>query len=134
MTRAKNRPVEDRAERVRRPFLEDESADILTVKGTDPDYVYRWVNDLRGRVQRMIDAGYDIVDEKLSYGAESTSGAANTITVNAKHGDKGVLMRIRKEFYEEDQQTRARLIREKEDAIFKREREADGRYGKLEHE
>ncbi len=131
MTRAKNRPTEQRAERTRRPFLEDESADILTVEGKDPNYVYRWVNDQRGRVQRLIDAGYDVVTDEHKIAATLDSGSINTITVNRAHGDKGVLMRILKDWYEEDAEKRAKNIADTEAMFLDQQREEDGRYGTL---
>jgi hypothetical protein len=51
--------------------------------------------------------------------------------VDRKHGIQGILMRIPKELVEEDRAARARRIAEKEEAIFRNEREADGRYGTL---
>lgn len=132
MTAKTKRPTEDRANRTRRSFVGD-TADVLTVKGKDPDFEYRWVNDERGRVQRMIEAGYDVVlDEHLiGDGTAKDAGSANTITVDRKHGVKGVLMRIPKDWAEEDKRARASQIAESEAELFKDEREADGRYGTL---
>lgn len=132
MTKRASRPTEDRAERVRRSFVGD-TADIMTVVGKDPEYEYRWVNDERGKVERAIEAGYDVVLEEhlIGAGTEKTAGSANTITVDRKHGVKAVLMRIKKEWAEEDRRARARAIAQSEETLFKEEREADGRYGTL---
>ena len=133
MTNRTQRPKEDRATRTRRSFVGD-SADILTVTGKDPDYEYRWVNDERGRVQRMTEAGYDVVEDEHSIGDNTLkdAGASNTITVNRKQGTKGVLMRIKREYYEEDKLARAEQIAKTEAGLIKEETEADGRYGTYE--
>jgi len=138
MTKRTTRPTENteqRGKRVRRSFVDD-TADVLTVQGKDPDYVYRWVNDERGRVQRMIAAGYDVVTDQLEIGSGSdvVSGAVNTITVNPKVGTKGVLMRIRKEYAEEDARERAKVTDRSEAALFRKESNAEGRYGSVQYE
>lgn len=125
----------DQTKRPRRPFIGD-TRDILTVQGKDPNYEYRWVNDDRGRVQRMIEAGYDVVqDEGLVIGSnqDKDPGTGYSVPVN-KLGTKGVLMKIRKEYAEEDRKARAQDIKKREEALFRSERNADGRYGTLEKE
>lgn len=143
MSRAK-RPAENAESRApeaerpsRRSFVED-TKDILTVRGKDENYVYRIVNDDPGRVHRMREAGYEVVqDEGVTIGDAnivSESGTVGTITVDRRHGVKGILMRIRKEWYEEDQRAREKLIAKREAALFRTEKEADGRYGKITQE
>lgn len=120
--------------RPRRSFIND-TKDIMTVKGKDDNYVYRWVNDERGRVQRMIEAGYDVVqDEDVKVGDDNvltTTGNSTSMTVNSVHGTQGILMRIRKEFYEEDRAAQARKIDRSEEALFRDEKQAEGRYGEF---
>jgi hypothetical protein len=137
MPKRKDRPEENSETRVneldrpRRSFIED-TKDIMTVKGKDDGYVYRWVNDERGRVQRMMEAGYDVVQEDVSVGDANQlmdSGSNTTMTVDRVHGVKGILMRIRKEFVEEDRKARAKRIDRTEEQMLRDLKGADGRYG-----
>lgn len=138
MSRRTNRPTEnteERSKRKRRSFVGDTS-DVLTVEGKDPEYDYRWVTTRKGRIARMEAAGYDVVDDDLEVGmgTDKESGSANTITVNRTHGDKGILMRIRKEFAEEDRRERAKEIARTEERMFDDEKAEEARYGKVGYE
>lgn len=132
-----NRPAQDRAQRPRRSFVGD-TRDVLAVTGKDPNFEYRIVNDERGRVERMKEAGYVVVEDEgiiLNAGENATQpGSAHTLTVDRKHGVKGILMKISKEFAEEDRKARAAQIKRTEEAMLKKERETDGRYGTLTQE
>lgn len=87
----------------------------LDVKNRDPNYVYRIVNaNLERdpeRVQDFIDLGYEIVprQETGQVGDKrvddpSALGSAGQISVG--QGTKAVVMRIPREWYEEDQKTK----------------------------
>jgi hypothetical protein len=108
--------------------------DLLTVSGKEDGYVYRWVNDTTGRIQRFKDAGYEVVDHQVAVGTitvdSSKSPSSTTERLVGKDGTKAVLMRQKAEWYEEDQAAKAQQIRETEETI-KREALVD-RYGKLE--
>jgi len=136
-TKRKDRPeenVETRTERPRRSFVDDVS-DILSVHNKDPDYEYRWVNDVAGRVNRMIQAGYDVVTDGMDIGVRgSDSGAPNTITVDRARNIKAVLMRLRKTYADQDRLDRSNAIAKTEAAFFRSEKEADGRYGEAGYE
>jgi hypothetical protein len=106
---------------------------VLTVGGKDPAYEYRIVNDTGDRVEQFKAAGYEVVsatdvtvgDRRVN--AASAEGSAATCSVG--DGMKGVVMRIKKEWYEEDQQRKMGQIAEleattKSDAL-------KGTYGKL---
>lgn len=79
---------------------------ILTVKGTDPNYVYRFVNDVDDRISQFKEAGYELVpDESVEVGDKrvnnaSSVGSAKIVSVG--QGTKAYLMRIKKEWFEED--------------------------------
>lgn len=81
--------------------------DILTVKDKDPNYEYRFVNDLPGRLLRFQDAGWEVVTDDLKVGQEAVDAPSGkvgkAVTKNVGHGTVGVLMRIPKEWYDEDQ-------------------------------
>lgn len=72
----------------------------------DDDYHYRVFNDNwkkePGRVQRAMRAGYEVVDDKKSGMNVGTNDDGSEI--------KGVLMRIPRKFYEEDQGKKAREL------------------------
>ena len=110
--------------------------DILTVQGQDPNYVYRWVLDdpkRPGRLQRFKDGGYEVV-------TDTHEGGMNTVDRGKKLGsaitrpDGGstlVLMRILKEWYDEDQALKAEKIASLEESMLVDEETGDGRYGKM---
>jgi hypothetical protein len=74
----------------------------------NPGYEYRIVNDTGDRVEQFKAAGYEVVSAKdVTVGdrrvnAASAEGSAATVSVGG--GTKGVVMRIKKEWYDEDQQ------------------------------
>ena len=108
--------------------------DILTVNGQDPNYVYRWVLDdpkRPGRIQRFKDGGYEIVTDTNEVGQNSVDrgkklGSAIT---RPDGGSTLVLMRILKEWYDEDQVAKAEKIADLEATMLDDEANGDGRYG-----
>lgn len=82
--------------------------DILTVSEhlKDPNYEYRFVLDAPGRLTKFDQAGWEIVkDEKVQVGqvaVDSGSRIGSAVTVS-RGGQVLVLMRILKEWYDEDQ-------------------------------
>jgi hypothetical protein len=108
---------------------------VLTVdsKDKDPDYEYRWVNDKDGRINMFRDAGWDIVEKRdgLQVGDPRVGSSENvgTLVTKSVGGNiMGYLMRIKKEFYEEDQEAKAKKTREGE-AGLRLEEKKTGRYG-----
>jgi hypothetical protein len=99
----------------------------------DPNYVYRFVNDTGSRVANFQSAGYEFVEDKdLVVGDSrvfdpSDLGSAKRVTSN--DGTTSYLMRIKKEYYEEDQAAKAALIKETEQAM-KRDA-SQGMYGSI---
>ena len=93
----------------------------------DPNYVYRYVNDTGSRVSNFQSAGYEFVDDKEMVVGDSRVfdpsdvGSAKRVTSN--DGTISYLMRIKKEFYEEDQAAKA-------EKAMKRDATQD-RYGSL---
>ena len=106
---------------------------ILTVKGKDPNYVYRVVNDTEDRIAQFIEGGYELVDndstdvgdKRVSQG--TSVGSKKIFSVG--QGTKGYLMRIPKEFYDEDQDRKQGFVNKQEASI--KEKALDGNYGKL---
>lgn len=107
---------------------------VLTVKGKDPNYVYRIVNDYDDRVEAFMEAGYEVVKAKeVKVGdkrvdAPTEEGSIKRISVGG--GNKGVVMRIRKEWYDEDEAAKQRFVDETE-ATTKADA-LNGNYGKIE--
>jgi hypothetical protein len=107
---------------------------ILTVKGKDPNYVYRVVNDVDDRVAQFVEGGYELVndnstdvgDKRVSQG--TTVGSKKIFSVG--QGTKGYLMRIKREWYDEDQAAKQGFVNQQEASI--KEKALDGNYGKLE--
>ena len=107
---------------------------VLTVKGKDPAYVYRVVNDVDDRIAQFLEGGYELVDKdshdvgdkRVSQG--TSVGSKKIFSVG--QGTKGHLMRIKKELYEEDQAAKQRFVALQEASI--KEKALDGNYGKLE--
>lgn len=108
---------------------------VLTVQGKDPAYEYRIVNDEGDRVAQFEAQGYEIVsDSTVKVGDRRVAnptkeGAAVQISVGG--GMKAYVMRIKKEFYAEDQAAKQAQVNEQE-AAMKRDAKNAADYGKLE--
>ena len=81
----------------------------ITVADQDPDYKYRVVNDdnehYQGNVAKRKQMGYDIVTDESTIGDDQGVGAhavGSQVSRHVGHGTKGILMRQRKEWFEED--------------------------------
>ena len=118
--------------------------DILTVLGTDPDFVYRWVKDKSEAGQRIFrfrQAAYEFVDgtiAALGVGDNfvyETHDLGSLIRKPSGDGEFLYLMRISKEFYDEDQTVKQIDIKEREDNITRvrdpHSSEDDGQYGSI---
>ena len=110
--------------------------DILNVKGQEEGFVYRWVNDQDDRITKFEAAGYEHVDHDVVIGTTSTKQASQvgkTVTKNVGKGTTAHLMRIKKEWYEEDQAAKQRSVNETEAAMKQQLNSGnDGTYGKVE--
>jgi hypothetical protein len=110
----------------------------LDVKGKDENYVYRFVNDVGDRIGQFQEAGYEMVDKKSHkvgdnrVDVHSAEGSQAFVTVGVKpNGEpqKGYLMRIKREWYDEDQAAKMDKVRELETSIKKPN--FDGSYGDI---
>ena len=106
---------------------------VLTVTGKDPDYHYRIVNDDGDRVQMFIDGGYEIVNTEdvqvgdKSVGRPSAEGTKSQVSVGKNL--KAFVMKIRKDWFDEDQQTKQDKVNELESTT--KQQALDGTYGNL---
>ena len=133
--RPRKHPVEPE-NRVERPLRVPVGAprEILTVFGRDPNYVYRWVKDAgdRGhRIMRFKQGGYELVEaSEITVGqnlVHQTEDKASVVRYAAGPSEPDVylyLMKIRTEFYNEDQKAKEGQLQEVENSIF-RERDSD---------
>jgi hypothetical protein len=119
------------AQRVRRTALEGRNR--LKVKGKKPDYEYRIVNDVDDRIQDFIERGWEIdLDDDIRVGdsrIDDTSKLGKVRTISVGQGTKAVLMRIRKDWYDEDQAAKQEYVAKTEQAM--RPNPNDGTYGKI---
>lgn len=103
----------------RKPLSQQGPQSIIGDK--DPNYHYRFVNDVGSRVYNFQQAGYELVtDENLVVGDSRVSDASNLGSAHRVVGDGGttsVLMRIKKEWFDEDQAKKAARVDEQEQAM-----------------
>lgn len=97
----------------------------LTVKDKDPNYVYRIVNteDAHGtdRVSDFLEHGYEVV-ENTKVGdkrVDISSGLSSKGDFSVGQGRKAVVMRIKREWYEEDQAAKLAQIKATEETMHR---------------
>lgn len=107
---------------------------ILSVQGKEPGYEYRIVNDEGDRVALMQEAGYEVVtDTSVRIGDRRIANPTQEGTpakVSVGGGLQGYLMRIKKEWYDEDQAEKQKQVDESEIAM-KAEARKSSDYGEL---
>lgn len=107
---------------------------VLTVAGKEPGYEYRFVNDSGDRVQEFLDNGWEIVPSKSVRIGDKRLGTAteegSPATAQVGNGTKAYVLRIKDEWYQEDQAAKQALVKQTEEAT--RDKALDGTYGKLE--
>lgn len=106
---------------------------VLTVGGKDPNYEYRIVNDEGDRVEQFKAAGYDVVsasDVTVGDRRINKATAEGTVAqVSVGNGIKAVVMRINKEWYDEDQKSKLQSVADTEAAT--KSEALKGNYGDL---
>lgn len=107
---------------------------ILTVRGKEPGYEYRIVNDSGDRVQMFEEAGYEVVsasdviigDKRV----QKASPVGSRAEVSVGGGEKALVMRIRSDWHKEDQAAKQQRLHELESTMKKQAQ--SGNYGKIE--
>jgi hypothetical protein len=86
---------------------------ILAVKGQDPDYVYRVCNDDYSRIDDLVERGWEFVQAKDIKVGDSrridnpvSEGTKAMIQVGRTKPKTAFVMRIKREWYLEDQQAK----------------------------
>lgn len=121
------------SERVRRSPING-TRNRLNVRGKEPGYVYRVVNDIDDRIQTFQEMGYEIVnDSGVSVGDKRVASATqegSPIKVSVGQGIQAYVMRQREDWYAEDQATKQEHVNKLEQSI-KKDAEKEGFYGKV---
>lgn len=108
---------------------------VLNVKGKDPEFEYRIVNDTGDRIKQFEELGYEIVrDNKVKVGDKRVAvptAEGSPVQVSVGGGTQGYLMRIKKDWYAEDQKSKQEHV-DRLEASMKSEALSQGMYGKLE--
>jgi len=106
----------------------------LNVRGQEPGYVYRIVNDIEDRVQSLQEMGYEIVtDSKVTVGDKRIANPTqegSPVKVSVGQGVQAYVMRQKQEWFDEDQKAKNARTDELE-AQMKRDAKEAGFYGKL---
>lgn len=106
---------------------------ILSVKGKEPGFEYRIVNDVGDRVDMFKSMGYEVVaDDSVQIGERriaNPSREGSPVQVSVGGGTKAYLMRQKAEWYKEDQDTKETRLKDQEQAM--RTEAQSGMYGKL---
>lgn len=113
-----------------------EQRNKLTVTDRDPNFEYRFVNDTDERIAQFKLAGWEVVDRKDHQVGDplvDTGQATTTSIVEKAVGGrtKALLMRIPKEWYNEDQNKKQEEV-DRLEAATKRDALDKSDYGKLE--
>lgn len=109
-----------------------------------PGYIGRWINDTIGRIAMAIEGGYEYVSAEdfpelrssdvFPINSDLGSRVSRVVGVNPDNSPlRAYLMRIKKEWYDEDQQAKAAAINEVEHQINRgthNEKSGDKRYVK----
>jgi hypothetical protein len=108
---------------------------ILNVQGKEPGYEYRFVLDQGDRIRQMEERGYEIVrDKTVKVGDKRVSNPTadgTPVQVSGGGGTTLYLMRIKSDWYLEDQATKQKQVDDIE-ASMKAAAAEQGLYGKLE--
>lgn len=108
---------------------------ILSVKGKEPGYEYRWVNDKDSRIDEFRENGWDVVtDSKIKVGDKRVANPTSEgtpVTKAVGGGTTAYLMRIKSEWFKEDQAQKQIAIDELE-ASIKADAKKRSDYGKVE--
>jgi len=105
--------MDTKVNRPKRVPLHEQRNSKLEVSNLDPKFVYRWVNDKPGRIESFKLAGWTIAtgEETVIYkqaGDASSigSGLKQNVNSNPELASQAILMKIPKEFYDEDQKVK----------------------------
>jgi hypothetical protein len=142
MTNRETRDVQLQNSRPKRVPLHEQKRNVLTISDKDPNYVYRIVNDTGDRINQFKLAGYEVVEHKAKVGEAEVADRNTSLGSGARTpvgaGTVGILMRIPRDIYDEDQRAKQREIDAKEKLLVRKAKKStesdDGTYGGAELE
>lgn len=112
--------------------MHEQARNRLTVANKDPNYVYRIVNDIEDRLAKFKLGGWELAPEAVGFGDTKDNNSLGTGSrVSVGGGVVGVLMRIRKEYYEEDMNAQAAEVDRLERTMLKGKNRDDGLEGEI---
>ncbi len=97
----------------------------VTFQDQDPDYVYRFVNDVEDRIQQFLNAGYEVVNSNSAVGdkvVDDPSKLSTAVTKSVGGGIIAYLMRISRDWYEADQRKKISALEEQEASFHQEHR------------
>jgi len=106
----------DRSERKRVPLSQRNRISFPQEEG----YHYHLINDKDGRLQKAIDGGYEFVESDKNLGDPIVGTAkkmGKNVSMPVGNGTTGYLMRIKNEWYDEDQKAKQKLVDDSEKAM-----------------
>jgi hypothetical protein len=116
MTRLSREEIvkEDRPARIP---VSEANRDKLYVAGLDHEnFMYRWVNDIEGRLASFIAGWWEFVDQNGNPVGTQSAGTSSKFSKGVGRSVTAYLMRIPKEFWLEDQDRKERELKERESA------------------
>jgi hypothetical protein len=129
---ADTQPVVKKERQRRTPINGNRS--VLGVKGKDPAFEYRIVNDVNDRITEFQERGYEVVtDGDVTVGDKrvgKASAGGSPVEISVGQGTRAFLMRIKKEWYKEDQAAKEEHTKKLESDIMSETRK-DGNYGNI---
>lgn len=102
----------------------------LSFDNQDPNFVYRVINDVDDRLQRAQEAGYEFVASAESLGDKRAAEGGkidSRVSKPVGNGVRGFLMRMPREYYEEDQLAKQSQVDDTERAM--KPNTSKGEYG-----
>lgn len=127
----------ERAERPSRPSRTpiNGTRNILKIKGQEAGYMYRVVNDEGDRIAELESAGYELVkDKSVQVGDRRVANPTqegSPVKVSVGKGTQAYVMRIREDWYKEDQKAKLERVNEL-DRQMKSDANKAADYGKIE--
>lgn len=105
----------------------------LSVSGREPGFEYRWVNDVDDRIETLKEYGWDIVfDKKIKVEDKrinNPTAEGSPIKQSVGGGTQAYLMRIKSDFFKEDQDAKMAKVLDMETSMKTEAKQ--GRYGEF---
>lgn len=108
------RQAETQQKRRRREGMGPERNLKLHIPDKDPNFEYRWVNERPGRIQQLtVQDDWDVAPEAGGSGI----GTVTERAVDKYTGERAILLRKPKEYYDADQLEKKKALDQRDDAM-----------------